>query len=132
MVANPGLERVAPVALNGIKPAVVIGFISALPGWKFFAGNGALAVVHRLENIRLPVGVGELDLPVGHRVQYLSGAGCRGPVPGAVRDDSEASNPFLGVVIARHARPIAYQHTSASLGEVVGSNPCHAEGGRHF
>jgi hypothetical protein len=32
MMANPGLERVAPVALNGIKSAVVIVFISVLPG----------------------------------------------------------------------------------------------------
>ncbi len=40
MVTNPGLDRVAPVALNDIKPVVVIVFISVLPGWKFFAGNG--------------------------------------------------------------------------------------------
>jgi hypothetical protein len=38
------LERAAPVALNGIKPVVVIVFISVLPGWKFYAGDGALAV----------------------------------------------------------------------------------------
>jgi hypothetical protein len=44
MAANPDLERAASVALDGIKPAVVIVFISALPGWKFHAENGALAV----------------------------------------------------------------------------------------
>jgi hypothetical protein len=31
MVANPGLERVSPVALNGIKAAVIIVFISVFP-----------------------------------------------------------------------------------------------------